>query len=831
MSDQSIVDSFIEFSEEKIKINEIEMKNQQTQVLKKKEKKSYENLSSIKTKAISKKFYQKDRNLFLTPSLNSEKPEYNNFDKNNIFKDEKLDIKEKDFFLLNSENLNKFKTEEKNNYISKDIEKSESSEDFKMKISLSQNDLNHETISLIKNYTTDINDFNPNKGIKWCSIPKEKNNNKNQNNKQKINPDYYYDKYLKAKNKKENILEEKFELLKEVQINLANQKNKDTNLNLDNDNFPDKSEIYIDNINNKIVKNIIIEENLDFEKKILNTEKDSMNLSNEFLKNSLNKKNKNIIESDFSSLYKNKDIISEDKIIKEFEIFENGKKDIDLKIVDSNNNIDLDEERKKMKKNRKIYKNKSSDVYLKKVNREKNIIKDSSENDIQNNLVQKYNGDENIKKNNIFNNSILKKNSFGEQKNEELLLPTLNENFINKQSNILMNVDKYENFEINKFSLNEGEIDIRSSGSNEYNYFNGNYNEENNEKLENSQNKVSSNIPTNINNGIVTYKTTQSNFKDICSILSKRKSERSKPEIKYLIKFLTSKFRFFNQLSQNNELNSHIKLDACAVALNIQYFEEGQIVFNCGEVANTFYIVLQGKVRVIKPILIEKEMSFKAFVEYLFYVKNVEKNEIKLDRIQQANSNNINLSHIKRYNYEVSKFSNDNYQKKFFIEEANLLDHIKEGGEFGEIGIMYDCRRTATIQAETKCTIAFIERNEYNRAYYELEEKDQTSKILEFKNTYNAFGDLRRGLVYKLLNFVETKEVSIGENIYEQGSVSDCIYMSIEGTYDIISCISLRDYKKFLEYVNNQKNSLLSIMKKNKIILDSDFEEMRKNSG
>ncbi len=590
-----------------------------------------------------------------------------------------------------------------------------------------------------------------------------------------------------------------------------------------------KKENYIEKFDNNITHkktneantNLVVPKNNFF----LILDKTINHNSNKSVKNTLKIKIKKSSEYNISSLHKNKleslNIKSNNFDIN-LKLAENLKNSIiNQKSLENINNTKNSQERNSNKKKipllAKIEKKKTIKENIKIID---NINIDDDQQPFDNISILKVSIDEKIskeEKTNIFNNSIIKKNSFGKTKdNGDFKSNLINNNKINISSEI-----NTENGELVKRSsisfLNKKEDDVDTC----------NYEA----KIPLNENKNLEDINPAKNNNLVNQKSTLLYFKDICRILSKRKFDRLKSEIKYLVKFLNSNFKFFKKLSNEKEYNSHIKLEACAVALNIQFFEGGEKIVNCGEQANSFFIILQGRIKVNKPLFIEKEMSFKAFVEYLFHIKNIEKDQIKLDRVQQANITNINLDHIKRYNYDVAKFSNDNFQKKFYIEENNTVAYIKEGGEFGEIGLIYDCKRTATIEADCKTIVAFIERNEYNKAYYELQEKYYTKKILEFKNNYHAFRDMRRGFIYRLLNLVETVDVTVGDVIYEQNTISDAIYIAVEGTYDISSCISLKTYKSFLEYVKDQKNSLVNSMIKSKFLLESQFEEMRKNSG
>ena len=575
-----------------------------------------------------------------------------------------------------------------------------------------------------------------------------------------------------------------------------------------------------ENVQNIIIRNNINSNNMVEKIESIDLLENSENLDNKFFNNQNNSYNKNssIIKNKISNnIYKknltrnnneNLNFSKNEKYLFDSSKIKDSQKKSNFMDKDNNNiyNLkqsvsiyskanDFTEQIKILKENSSelnVNKKTNTDNYIKNISSSTsfNFNKDTSnEIDLENSDKKNITQTEKIKTN-IFNNSILKKNSFWNKKSKEII------NYINN------NVQNSNNSNLN-ISLSK--------------------------ILENNQEKNSSHKNLkDLNNHI--HKNSLPNYKEICKILNKRRLTRSKAELKSIIKFLLNNFKFFKTFKTHDKENDP-KLLACGLSLNINIYEENNIIFNCGEISETFFIILQGRVNVIKPVYKETEMSTRAFVEYLHKIKYEEKNELKLDRVQFANSSNINLNHIKRYNYDVNKFSENNFLKKYIIEEDNIICCLKEGDHFGELAISYDIRRTATIITDSKCTIAFIDRNEYNKSYIEIEQNENTAKILEFKNTYFFFRDLRRSLVYKMMDLFKIINLSIGENVYEQNSNSEEIFFSTKGTYEITTSVSLRNYKSFLEYVLSQKGSLINSMQKNSIILDSDFEKMVKNAG
>jgi hypothetical protein len=218
----------------------------------------------------------------------------------------------------------------------------------------------------------------------------------------------------------------------------------------------------------------------------------------------------------------------------------------------------------------------------------------------------------------------------------------------------------------------------------------------------------------------------------------------------------------------------------------------------------------------------EGKNALKEFVIYLSTIKYKEKNEFKLSRVEDANRNIANIGLIKLGNYEYTKLQDFNVKKNYFIEEEILFGEKKEGDEFGEIALIKKTTRTATIKALNTCQIASIEKYDYNMIIRRLEERKFNTAVEDFRKGYRLIKEWNKSLVIKLMGSFSKMSLCYGETLYEQNSLSEHIYFIGSGVFEFTSYVSKSSHKQFMDYIQNNKSSILSYM-----INKGRFEEIK----
>jgi hypothetical protein len=293
-----------------------------------------------------------------------------------------------------------------------------------------------------------------------------------------------------------------------------------------------------------------------------------------------------------------------------------------------------------------------------------------------------------------------------------------------------------------------------------------------------------------------------SQYTMIIAILSKEQIARTKPEITLLCNYLCDKYLFFRKLREDSDND---KLEACLKVLNYESVKTEINLIHFNDIGQKFYIILKGTVGIYKHKFIEEEMYEKEFVEYLHKIKIIEKNEIKLRRVEEKNQDHLLLA--KLYDYDSSKINNNN-RKKYNIEIEEKITELIDGEEFGEISLVQRIKTTATVRAITDCDIAYICKNDYNHIIREIEEKKFHFKIEDFQKTFSILEKWNKQNLIKLMTFFTKIILNKNDILYEQYSESDYIYFIINGVYEMSTHFNLENCNDYLDYIKSDKGNL-----------------------
>ena len=112
----------------------------------------------------------------------------------------------------------------------------------------------------------------------------------------------------------------------------------------------------------------------------------------------------------------------------------------------------------------------------------------------------------------------------------------------------------------------------------------------------------------------------------------------------------------------------------------------------------------------------------------------------------------LQLSNKDLQRYERIKEQRFNEATKWFLEVAKL----GTGKSFGEIALLEDTKRNATITCVTDCDFAVIKRNDYQKVLQRLEVRMQTRK-LEFFRGLPFFQHYTRTFLMKFFRIFSQK--------------------------------------------------------------------------
>ena len=216
----------------------------------------------------------------------------------------------------------------------------------------------------------------------------------------------------------------------------------------------------------------------------------------------------------------------------------------------------------------------------------------------------------------------------------------------------------------------------------------------------------------------------------IIKLLKLEKEKKIKTDIIRIKDYLCSHINYFKNLLEQSEE----RLLKLIPSLKYEVFKANERIMNFGEEGDKCYILLKGKVGIYKPFPITKQMSLRDYVEYLVRVRDIEKNMTKFDRILNYNSK-IDKIKLFAIDFDYTKIPKSSFTLSIMIEEERELGQGKPGSSFGEMALIKNEPRNASIIALEKCAMISIEKIDYTKIVKDIEEQRINKELSSFKQS------------------------------------------------------------------------------------------------
>ena len=290
----------------------------------------------------------------------------------------------------------------------------------------------------------------------------------------------------------------------------------------------------------------------------------------------------------------------------------------------------------------------------------------------------------------------------------------------------------------------------------------------------------------------------------IIKLLIINRKERKKDDILRIRDYLCSHINFFKNFSEH----SKEYLFRLISSLNYEFFETKERIINFGEEGDKCYVLLKGKVGIYKPFPVSKKMSFRDYVEYLVSVRDIEKNILKFERILNYNSK-IDKSILLYIDFDYKRINQSNNLLDIILEEERELCQANSGNLFGEMSLIENEPRNATIIALENCTMISIEKHDYIKLVKEVEKQRINKELVSFKHNYPIFLNWPASKCIRLISGFITQEYEKDDYVYKQNDVPKNIYLIKEGKFEFTINFNFEWYEKFIEYIHDTSSSLL----------------------
>lgn len=259
----------------------------------------------------------------------------------------------------------------------------------------------------------------------------------------------------------------------------------------------------------------------------------------------------------------------------------------------------------------------------------------------------------------------------------------------------------------------------------------------------------------------------------ILTILPENRSQEHLESILTLIKDI----HFLSKISEENK-SPRIHWEFCRL-MTIEIFDSDECVIHFGEIGDKFYAIVSGSVSVLIP------------------TKTKQTNNTKITK--KSNQNRL-LRSLSRHSTEKSKFA-ENFsslkKKKTMIDfdflndfgeiaEMTEIKILKKGESFGELALLNNNPRSATIKCKEKSVFAVLSRKNFQKI---LSANSQKSIIEAFEYLKNipVLSKIPLITLKNISYFLTEKTLKKGQILYEDKKKNnDFVYFIKHGEFKII---------------------------------------------
>ena len=297
----------------------------------------------------------------------------------------------------------------------------------------------------------------------------------------------------------------------------------------------------------------------------------------------------------------------------------------------------------------------------------------------------------------------------------------------------------------------------------------------------------------------------------VFDFLNKNPNTRKEKDIISVAKYLSSNYNYFINLKKND---SQLKVEKLTKILKLEEFAQGESIINFGELGQKFYIVLEGFVEIYKPIYESIFASKNEFIQILKYIKRKEKNEKKYLRIKRYN---------KERNIEIDEYENIDpdmdfmkVKSQYYIEKLENLGKYGEGFSFGEMALIKNCERNATIKSiggpNGKAILVSMDKDSYNIAMKEFQEKKIAKDVENFLNTYPFISNFNKERILKIFNCMNRITLEKYDYLFHQNDFDDNLYFIINGNFSLSIRVCFSWVNDYIDYIFNMKDNIINYL-------------------
>lgn len=119
------------------------------------------------------------------------------------------------------------------------------------------------------------------------------------------------------------------------------------------------------------------------------------------------------------------------------------------------------------------------------------------------------------------------------------------------------------------------------------------------------------------------------------------------------------------------------------------------------------------------------------------------------------------------------------------VNRFREVARIQQGGTFGELALLKNTGRAATVICSKKARLATLHQRDYTQTLGQME-KLQNKKIVAFFRGFRIFANLRATYIEKVVKHMKIIQFKRGQKVYTEGqSGIDGIFFIIAGDFQV----------------------------------------------